>query len=171
MRHYYDSRLFPFLSDLLFDQLENFDWATSRKELEEERKTKECKKNCGEERCNYLRVLDDNFNKEVKFYSPTFELVDGKYVYKTWVPKDLKANEIKISAFSGSFYFGYEHKSDTGSFSTASIDTLPDDLDVGSMKAVVKNGVVTITANKVEKKVEKKVEDDDETEYEIEIER
>ena len=175
MRHYYDSRLFPFLSDLLFDQLENFDWATSRKELEEERKEKECTKKHGKERCNYLRLVDDdpNWNKDIKFYSPQFELVDDQYVYKTVVPKDLKASEIKISATEGSFYFGYEHKSETGSYSTASLDTLPEDLDIDSMKAVVKNGTVTITAKKLEKKPEPEpeVEEEDEVEYEIEIEK
>ena len=38
MRHYYDSLSFPFLTDLLFDQLTNWDWANTRKEIEEAKK-------------------------------------------------------------------------------------------------------------------------------------
>ena len=38
MRHYYDSLRFPFLTDLLFDQLANWDWANTRKEIEEAKK-------------------------------------------------------------------------------------------------------------------------------------
>lgn len=166
-RHYYDSLHFPFLTDLLFDQLVNFDWETSRKEIEEERKKKECK---DDKRCNYLRVLDDEFNKNIRFYSPTFELVDDQYVYKTMVPKELKASDIVIDATSGSLYFGYKYKTDNGETSTATLETLPADLDVDSMKAVLKNGAVTITAKRLEKKEEPKKEElDDEIEYEIEI--
>lgn len=166
LRHYYDSLRFPFLTDLLFDQLANFDWETSRKEIEEERKKKECK---DEGRCNYLRVLDDDFNKDIKFYSPTFELVDDQYVYKTVVPKELKVEDIKIDAGGDSFYFGYKYKTNNGETSTATLETLPDDLDVESMKAVLKNGTVTITAKRLEKKEEPEKEEDDEIEYEIEI--
>ena len=168
MKHLYDSRIYPFLGDLLFDQLLNFDWESSRKEIEEERKRKECKK-CDEKCVSVPSVFcDEELNKDLKFYSPKFELgEDGVYTYKTTVPKDLKPGELKIDAYHDSFYFGYEHKTENGSFNTASVETLPVDIDVDSMKAVLKNGVVTITAKKLEKKKEEPKDDD--IEYEIEI--
>ena len=137
--HFYDSIRFPFLSDLLFDQLLNFDWETSRKEIEEEKK-RECKKDCKEDCCTehsgYLRMLDDDgWNKNLSIYSPKFELgEDDVYRFHTTVPKDVKPEEIHIDAIGGTFYFGYDHKTDNGSFSAASIDALPNDIDINSME-------------------------------------
>ena len=170
MRHYYDSRIFPFLSDLLYEQLSNFNWESSRREIEEEKKLK---KECGKDknRCNYLQVLDRDWNNDIRFYSPSFELVDDQYVFKTTVPKKLNPKDIEISVADGSFYFGYRLKTETGENSSAMAETLPEDLDADTLKAVVKNGLVTVTAKKVEKKEEPKEVEDDETEYEIEIER
>lgn len=162
-RHYYDSRFLPFLGDLLFDQLLNFDYGTTKKELEEERKALKAAEN------NYLRT-EEPLNTDIKFYHPDFVLEDGVYTYKTTVPKDLDPKEIKIDTSGGQFYFGFTHKADTGEYSAASIETLPGDLDVDSMKAVVKAGQVTITANQIVKEEEvKKEEPEEEVEYEIEI--
>lgn len=163
-RRYYDSRFFPFLGDLLFDQLLNFDYETTKKELEEERKALKAK----EERNDYLRT-EEPLNTDIKFYHPDFVLEDGVYTYKTTVPKDLDPKEIRIDASDGQLYFGYVHKTDTGEYSTATIETIPDDLDVKSMKAVVKAGQVTITANQVVKKEGPEMESDDDIEFEIEI--
>ena len=162
MRRYFDSRRFPFLTDLLFDELLNFDWESSRKEIEE------AKKNKDEKGCNYLRVLDDNWSTP-KVYHPDFELKDGVYTYTTWIPKGVKPEDIKIDASCGTFYFAYEYKSECGKISAASSQTLPEDLDVDSMKAVLKNGVLTITANQVVEKEEEKKAEDEDVEYEIEI--
>lgn len=170
MRRFYSSRYLPFLTDLLFDQLTCFDWDASNREIENEKKTlreKCCDKN--KNNCNYLRVLDEDFKSDVKFCSSTFERVDDKYVYKTTVPKDLKPEDIKIDAYPGHFYFAYEHTTENGSYSASSIDTLPEDLDIDSMKAVLKGGVITITADILPEKEETKTNEDDETEYEIEI--
>lgn len=163
MRRYYDSRFFPFLGDLLFDQLLNFDYETTKKELEEERKALKAAEN------NYLRT-EEPLNTDIKFFHPEFVLEDGVYTYKTNVPKDLDPKEIKIDTSDGQFYFGYTHKTKTGEYSAATFESLPDDLDVDSMKAVVKAGQVTITANQIVKKEEvKKEEPEEEVEYEIEI--
>ena len=178
MRHYYDSRAFPFLSDLLFDQLLNFDWESSRKEIEEERKKTErslsrleafCKKGeKGGRHCNYLRT-EDTLNNGLRVCTPEFKLEDGVYTYVTNVGKNVKPEDIKIDATDGSFLLSYSSKSDTGSMSVSSFETLPEDLDEGTLKAVLKNGVLTVTANQVPK-VEKKPEpENDDVEYEIEI--
>ena len=169
MRHYYDSRFFPFLGDLLFDQLLNFDYETTKKELAEECKALKAKR----ENCDYLRTLEP-LNQDIKFYHPDFVLEDGVYTYKTTVPKDLDPKEININAYGDQLYFGYTHKSDTGEYSAASVETLPKDFDIDSMKAVVKGGRVTITANQfVKDEVEDKKNDepDEDIEYEIEINR
>jgi HSP20 family molecular chaperone IbpA len=168
MRHYYDSLRFPFLTDLLFSQLLNFDWESSRKEIEDQRKKKECK---DEDRCNYLQVLNDDFNRGIKFYSPTFELIDGQYVYKTFVPKQMDPKDITISIDNNQFYFSYKYKTENGESSSAVFETLPEDLDTDSLKAVVKNGAVTITAKQVAKKPEPPKEPEEDVEYEIEIEK
>ena len=99
-RHYYDSRFLPFLGDLLFDQLLNFDYGTTKKELEEERKALKAAEN------NYLRT-EEPLNTDIKFYHPDFVLEDGVYTYKTTVPKDLDPKEIKIDTSGGQFYFRY----------------------------------------------------------------
>ena len=164
MRHYYDSRRFPFLSDLLFEQLFNFDWESSRKEIEEEKEHRECKKHC----CNYLQT-DEPLNTDLEVYTPEFKLEDGVYTYVTSVGKNVKPEDIKIDASDGSFLLSYSSKSDTGSMSATSLETLPKDLDVETMKAVFKNGTITITANQVVKKEEPEKEDDDDVEFEIEI--
>ena len=163
-RHYYDSRFLPFLGDLLFDQLLNFDYGTTKKELEEERKALKAAEN------NYLRT-EEPLNTDIKFYHPDFVLEDGVYTYKTTVPKDLDPKEIKINTSGRQFYFGFTHKADTGEYSAASIETLPGDLDVDSMRAVVKAGQVTITAKQVEEKKDEVVNNkpEEEVEYEIEI--
>lgn len=161
MRHYYDSLSFPFLTDLLFDQLTNWDWANTRKEIEE------AKKKEAEAGSVYSPEV---FNKNIKLFSPTFELVDNKYVYKTMVPKELKAEDIKIDYTDGELYFGYKMKTKNGESSVATIETLPSDLDVETMKATLKNGVVTITAEwDPVPDVEPEPEKEEETEYEIEI--
>ena len=161
-RHYYDSRMFPFLGDLLFDQLFNFDWESSRKEIEKEKKLKkECNK--------YLRVLDEDWNNDIKVYGPEFKLEDGVYTFKTNVPRNLKPDEITIDAYPGYFYFSYEHKTENGSEAASSIDSLPEDLDINTMKASFKNGVVTVTAKQVVKEEEPKKEEDQDVEFEIEI--
>ena len=76
MRHYYDSLRFPFLTDLLFDQLLNFDWKSMRKELDEERKKliEKEKKMFRTDSCIPSVTCADDWNKDVKFYSPQFEL-------------------------------------------------------------------------------------------------
>lgn len=179
MRHYYDSRMFPFLSDILFDQLLNFDWESSRKEIEEEKKRTErnlsrleafCKKGKKDDRCcNYLQTEED-LNKDLKVYTPEFKLEDGVYTYVTNVGKNVKPEDIKIDATDGSFLLSYSSKSDTGSMSVSSFETLPEDLDEDTLKAVLKNGVLTVTANQVPKVEEKpEPENDDDVEYEIEI--
>ena len=153
------------MSDLLFEQLFNFDWESSRREIEEEeRKKKECKK----ENCDYLQTLEP-LNTDLKVYAPEFKLKDGVYTYVTSVGKNVKPEDIKIDASDGSFLLSYSSKSDTGSMSATSLETLPKDLDVDTMKAVLKNGVITITANQVVKKEEPEKEDDDDVEFEIEI--
>ena len=164
MRRYYDSRFFPFLGDLLFDQLLNFDYETTKKELEEERKALKAAEN------NYLRT-EEPLNTDIKFFHPEFVLEDGVYTYKTTVPKDLDPKEIKIDTSDGQLYFGYTHKTKTGEYSAATFESLPDDLDVDSMKAVVKAGQVTITAKQVEEKKDKVANNKPEEEvgYEIEI--
>ena len=172
--HFYDSIRFPFLSDLLFNQLLNFDWEASRKEIEEEKKReckKDSKKDCCKEHCGYLRMLDDDgWNKNLSIYSPKFELgEDDVYRFHTTVPKDVKPEEVHIDAIDGTFYFGYDHKTDNGSFSAASIDSLPNDIDINSMRAVLKNGEITITASRLPEKECMEEIDDDETEYELEI--
>jgi HSP20 family molecular chaperone IbpA len=179
MRHYYDSRMFPFLSDILFDQLLNFDWESSRKEIEEEKKKTEknlsrleefCKKGKKDGRyCNYLQTEED-LNKDLKVYTPEFELEDGVYTYKANIGKGVKPEDVKISASEGTFCLTYSCKTETGAWSATSIDTLPEDLDTDTLKAVLKNGVLTVTADqllKVEEVVEP--EKDDDIEYEIEI--
>ena len=164
-RRYYDSRDFPFLSGLLIDQLLNFDWETSRKEIEEEeKKIRECKEKC----CNYLQTKEP-LNTDLKIYTPEFKLEDGVYTYVTTVGKNVKPEDIKIDASDGSFLLSYSSKSDTGSMSATSLETLPKDLDVESMKAVLKNGVITITANQVVKEEEPDTEEDEGTIYELEI--
>ena len=166
-RRYYDSRDFPFLSGLLIDQLLNFDWETSRKEIEEEeKKIRECKEKC----CNYLQTKEP-LNTDLKVYTPEFKLEDGVYTYVTSVGKNVKPEDIKIDASDGSFLLSYSSKSDTGSMSATSLETLPKDLDVETMKAVFKNGVITITAKQVVKEEEPEKEDDDETVYELTIEK
>ena len=112
MRHYYDSLSFPFLTDLLFDQLTNWDWANTRKEIEE------AKKKEAEAGSVYSPEV---FNKNIKLFSPTFELVDDpdnslgkKYLYKTMVPKELKPEDIKIDATDGELYIAYKVKTKTG---------------------------------------------------------
>lgn len=167
MRHYYDSLSFPFLTDLLFDQLTNWDWANTRKEIEE------AKKKEAEAGSVYSPEV---FNKNIKLFSPTFELVDDpdnslgkKYLYKTMVPKELKPEDIKIDATDGELYIAYKVKTKTGESSSAVLETLPDDLDVESMKAVLKDGVVTITAEWNPKMEDPEPEEEEETEYEIEI--
>ena len=163
MRRYYDSRFFPFLGDLLFDQLLNFDYETTKKELAEERKALKAAEN------NYLRI-EEPFNTDIKVFHPEFVLKDGVYTYKTTVPKDLDPKEIEIDAHCGRLFLGYTHKTDTGEYSASTLETFPEDLDVDSMKAVVKAGQVTITANQIVKKEEaKKEEPEEEVEYEIEI--
>lgn len=164
-RRYYDSRDFPFLSGLLIDQLLNFDWETSRKEIEEEeKKIRECKEKC----CNYLQTKEP-LNTDLKVYTPEFKLEDGVYTYVATVGKNVKPEDIKIDASDGSFLLSYSSKSDTGSMSATSLETLPKDLDVDTMKAVFKNGIITITANQVVKKEEPEKESDDDVIYEIEI--
>lgn len=166
-RRYYDSRDFPFLSGLLIDQLLNFDWETSRKEIEEEeKKIRECKEKC----CNYLQTKEP-LNTDLKVYTPEFKLEDGVYTYVTSIGKNVKPEDIKIDASDGSFLLSYSSKSDTGSMSATSLETLPKDLDVETMKAVLKNGVITITAKQVVKEEEPEKEDDDETVYELTIEK
>ena len=164
MVHYYDSIRFPFLSDILFDQLLNFDWESSRKEIEEEKKRRECKKH----HCNYLQTKEP-LNTDIRVYTPEFELKDGVYTYVTRVGKNVKPEDIKIDASDGSFLLSYSSKSDTGSMSATSLETLPKDLDVDTMKAVFKNGKLTITAKQAVKKEEPEKKEDDEIEYEIEI--
>ena len=83
----------------------------------------------------------------------------------------MKPEDIKIDASDGSFLLSYSSKSDTGSMSATSLETLPKDLDVETMKAVFKNGVITITAKQVVKEEEPEKEDDDETVYELTIEK
>jgi hypothetical protein len=166
-RRYYDSRDFPFLSGLLIDQLLNFDWETSRKEIEEEeKKIRECKEKC----CNYLQTKEP-LNTDLKVYTPEFKLEDGVYTYVTSIGKNVKPEDIKIDASDGSFLLSYSSKSDTGSMSATSLETLPKDLDVETMKAVLKNGVITITAKQAVKDEEPEKEDDDETVYELTIEK
>ena len=166
-RRYYDSRDFPFLSGLLIDQLLNFDWDASRKEIEEEeKKIRECKEKC----CNYLQTKEP-LNTDLKIYTPEFKLEDGVYTYVTTVGKNVKPEDIKIDASSGSFLLSYSSKSETGSMSATSLETLPEDLDVESMKAVLKDGVITITAKQVVKEDEPEKEEDEGTIYELEIEK
>lgn len=175
MRRYYDSRALPFLSDLLFDQLLNFDWESSRKEIEEERRKAErnlshlekfCKKKG--ERCNYL-LTDEDLNKDLKVYTPEFKLADGVYTYKTNIGKEVKPKDVKIDVNDGSFWLTYSCQTETGAWSATSIETLPEDLDADTMKAVLKNGVLTVTANQVAKVEEKPEPENDDVEYEIEI--
>lgn len=165
-RHYYDSRMFPFLSDLLFDQLFNFDWESSRKEIEEEKKLK---KECGKKNCNYLRVLDDWASHEAKVYGPEFKLEDGVYTFEANIGKNVKPADVKIDAYDGRFFLSYSSKTETGENSSALTETLPDDLDIESMKAVLKNGKLTITAGQVIKEAEPEKDDDEDVEFEIEI--
>ena len=176
MRRYYDSRALPFLSDLLFDQLLNFDWESSRKEIEEERRKAErnlshlekfCKKRG--ERCNYL-LTDEDLNKDLKVCTPEFKLEEGKYTYETRVGSDVKPSNVKVDVIDGSLHLSYSCTTETSAWAASSVETLPRDLDVNSMKAVLKNGVLTITANQiVRKEEEKKKEPEEEVEYEIEI--
>lgn len=178
MRHFYDSRAFPFLSDLLFDQLVNFDWESSRREIEEEKKRAEknlsrleafCKKGKKDDKyCNYLQTEED-LNKNLKVYTPEFKAEDGVYTYETTVGKEVKPGDIKISANDGTLCLTYSCKTETGAWSATSIETLPDDLDIDSMKATLKNGVLTITADQLVKVEEVEPEKDDDVEYEIEI--
>ena len=170
-RHYYDSIRFPFLSDLLFDQLVNFDWEASRKEIERGKKDlsrleKFCKNE--DKHCKYLQT-EDTLNDDIYVYAPEFKLKDGVYTYKTNIGKEVKPEDITIDAGAGYLFLKYESKSEGSSFSAASSESMPEDLDVDSMKAVFKNGVLTITAKQVEKKKEVKKECDDDVEYEIEI--
>ena len=176
MRHYYDSRALPFLSDLLFDQLLNFDWESSRREIEEEKKRTErnlsrlekfCKKDKKDGKCcNYLQT-EDIPNKDIKVYTPEFKLEDGKYTYETRVGSDVKPSDVKIDINDGSLYLSYSCTTETSAWAASSVETLPRDLDVNSMKAVLKNGVLTITADQLPEEEEKNVDDD--VEYEIEI--
>lgn len=176
MRRYYDSRALPFLSDLLFDQLLNFDWESSRKEIEEERRKAErnlsrlekfCKKDKKDGwRCNYLQTEED-LNKDLKVYTPEFKLEDGKYTYETRVGSDVKPSNVKVDVIDGSLHLSYSCTTETSAWAASSVETLPRDLDVNSMKAVLKNGVLTITADQLPEEEEKNVDDD--IEYEIEI--
>lgn len=164
MRHYYDSRLFPFLGDLLFDELLNFDWRSVRKELEKERKAlREAEVPDGE-----LFVQTDDIMTEPKIYSPDFELKDGVYTLVMNVGKEVHPSELDVDATGGEIYIGYEHEYENVKTSTSSVRTMPKDLDVESMKAVLKNGVLTITAKQVPDEVEER-KDDEEVEFEIEI--
>ena len=166
-RHYYDSRFLPFLGDLLFDELLNFNWENSKKELEEERKLK---KECNKNDCKYLQVLDDEWNSGIKFYSQEFKLEDGVYTFETFIGKNVKPADVKIDAYDRRFYLSYVSKTETGENSAALTETLPEDLDVDSLKAVLKGGKLTITANQVVKEEEpEKEEVDEDTVYEIEI--
>ena len=179
MRRFNDSRLFPFQGLFWLDQLDrllDLDRDFLRKELAPVKECK-CGKDCKcekdrkcEEENNYLRVADgDEWNKTIQFYSPRFELgEDGVYTYTTTISKDVKPKDIVIDAIAGHFYLQYGVKTENSEWSAASSDTLPDDLDVETMKAVLKNGVLTITAKQVVKE-EPKVEEEDEVEYEIEI--
>lgn len=172
MRRFNDFDIFPFWIDRMLES----DWRREmRKFLGEDRKCRKhnCEKECKKEDCNYLRIADncDDWNKTIQFYSPTFKLgEDGTYTYTTTIPKGVKPGDIEIDAAAGTFFLKYEAKSEDGnsSWSSASSETLPKDLDVDSMKAVLKGGVLTITAKQVVKE-EPKVEEEDETEYEIEI--
>ena len=165
-RHYYDSRIFPFLSDLLFDQLDNFNWETSRKEIED---AKKLKKECNKNTCKYLRAIDEDWNNDIKFYGPEFKLKDGVYTFETNIGKNVKPADVKIDAYDGRFFLSYSSKTETGENSSALTETLPDDLDIESMKAVLKNGKLTITAGQVIKKAEPEKDDDEDVEFEIEI--
>lgn len=164
MRHYYDSRFFPFLGDLLFDELLNFDWRSVRKELEKERKAlREAEVPDGE-----LFVQTDDIMTEPKIYSPDFELKDGVYTLVMDIGKEVHPSELKVDAADGEIYVGYEHEYENVKTSASSVRTMPKDLDVESMKAVLKNGVLTITAKQVPDEVEER-KDDEEVEFEIEI--
>lgn len=163
MRHYYDSRFFPFLGDLLFDELLNFDWASTRKELMEK-----CKKTIPEVPDGELFVQTDDIMTEPKIYSPDFELKDGVYTLVMNVGKETHPSELDIDATGGEIYIGYEHEYENVKTSASSVRTMPKDLDVESMKAVLKNGVLTITAKQKPEEVEER-KDDEEVEFEIEI--
>ena len=105
----------------------------------------------------------------MKFYTPEFKLADGVYTYVTSVGKEVKPKDVKIDVNDGSFWLTYSCKTETGAWSATSIETLPGDLDTDTLKAVLKNGVLTVTANQAAK-VEKNPEpENDDVEYEIEI--
>ena len=170
MGHYYDSRFFPFLGDLLFDELLNFNWGDSLKEIEEAKKKNLPKKyEDKEHNCNYLQC-DTPMNENLRFYTPEFKLEDGVYTYETNLGKDVKPEDIKIDASFGTFHLSYSSETESGKMSAATLETLPKDLDTDTMKAVFKNGKLTITAKQKPEEVEEKNDEkDDEVEFEIEI--
>lgn len=172
-RNYYDSRMFPFLGNILFDELLNFDWDTAREDAKKiENGVRKARDNAKNNSSNYLQVLDEDFNKDIKFYCKEFELDEENhvYTYETTIGKEVKPEDIKIDTFDGEFYFSYSVKTENGEYSSATTYKLPNDLDTDTMKAVLKNGKLTITANqKVEEKEPIDSENDDEIEYEIEI--
>lgn len=177
MRHYYDSRFFPFLENLLFDQLLNFDWKTSMKEIEEEREERLRSRKprdrykyknlpeFKEEKCNY--VSTELPLCRPKIYTPEFKLEDGVYTYVVHVGKEVKPENLKVDASENTLCVRYSTKTKNGSSAGSSLETMPEDLDVETMKAVLKNGVLTITAKQKELKKEEEPEED--LEFEIEI--
>ena len=179
MRHY-DSRAFPFLTGLLFDELLNFDWRSSWDEIKRiEEAEKKMTKNLPEKHqnkddvnkngCYYLQY-DTPMNENLRFYTPEFKLEDGVYTYETNLGKDVKPEDIKIDASLGTFHLSYSSETENGTMSAATLETLPKDIDIDTMKAVFKNGKLTITAKQKPEEVEEKNEErSDEVEFEIEI--
>ena len=118
--------------------------------------------------------------KEAQVYSVfNFKLDEETKTYKVTlnVAKNTPVGNIKIDVVrdddSDDAYITIhtETKDDFGKCATVTTETLPKDLDPDTLKASVKAGVVTITAEQVVPEVKEKEEPvaGDEKEYEIEI--
>ena len=106
---------------------------------------------------------------------PFFELKDGKYVHTSSVGENTKPEDIDINIYEDSISLYYSSGSlEEGNASSCSLSSsgIPKDLDRDTLKAVVKNGILTITADKKELPEEEKpipFKQEKDKEYDVKI--
>ena len=164
------------------NDLEKLNKALEDKKEKEE--TKELK--CEDEKethedvpsCDYVQV-DGPLEQPMMYFPPFFKLEDGEdgkvYVHRENVGKKIRPNEIEINIYEDGLclYLMHNEKGE-GWSSISSGNRIPEDLDRDTLKAVLKNGVLTITAKQMppkEKEPEKEFEQEEDVEYEVEIGR
>jgi HSP20 family molecular chaperone IbpA len=106
---------------------------------------------------DFVSSLADEVAALKRDFTSNFNFVNGSsfedegeyYVMEFKVADDAKAKDVQAHLEDRTLTVSYEHK-DKGSYASSKIvETLPDDADEDTLEAVVEDGVVTITVDKI----------------------